>query len=226
MKVVAVIAQKGGAGKTTLALSLAVAAHRDRRSVLVIDLDPQATASKWSDRREDKLPVVTSGQAARLPKLLDAAREGGADLVFIDTPPRVEQASLLAGKAADLILIPCLPTISDLETLNATMELLKYAGQTEALVILNGVPARGTTTEDAEKTVTGMSIPVAPLSLGYRTAYRNAPAFGLTAQEYDPHGKAAQEIKQLYKFIAERVNTLTPKQENTYAPEARLAASH
>jgi len=215
MKVVAVIAQKGGAGKTTLALSLAVAAQRDGQSVLVIDLDPQATATKWADRRKQDTPVITSAQAARLPHLLKTAAANGADLVIIDTPPRVEQASLAAGKAADLILIPCLPAISDLETLSTTMELLKYAGQTQAVVVLNGVPPRGTRREQAEHVVRDLTIAVASVSLGHRTAFPDAAALGLTAQEYDPPGKAAGEIEQLHRFVCKLMNSLTPKHSNS-----------
>src|SRR6266446_3560831 len=69
MHIIAIIAQKGGSGKTTLAVSLAVAAKKTGKSTAVIDLDPQATATKWADRRVDKELVVTSAQAARLPQL-------------------------------------------------------------------------------------------------------------------------------------------------------------
>ena len=67
MKVITVIAQKGGAGKTTLSISTAVAAANDGWSTAVVDLDPQATAATWSDRRESETPVVISAQAARAP---------------------------------------------------------------------------------------------------------------------------------------------------------------
>jgi chromosome partitioning protein len=171
-------------------------------------------------------PVVTSAQAARLPNLLKTAAENAADLVIIDTPPRVEQASLAAGKAADLILIPCLPAINDLETLSTTMKLLKYAEQPQAVVVLNGVPPRGTRREQAEQVIRDMTIPVAPVSLGYRAAFPDAAALGMTAQEYDPSGKASREIEQLHKFVCKLVNSLTPKQDNTNGSQARPAASN
>src|ERR1035441_3982909 len=84
MKVIAVLGQKGGRGKTTRPLSLAVAAHKANKSVAVIDLDPQASACKWGDRRNAD-PVIISVQPARLRNVLATARENGADLVFIDT---------------------------------------------------------------------------------------------------------------------------------------------
>lgn len=226
MKVVAIVSQKGGAGKTTMALSLAVAAQRSGQSVLVIDLDPQATATKWADRRTADTPVVTSAQAARLAHILKTAADNAADLVIIDTPPRVEQSSLAAAKSADLILIPCLPAINDLETLSTTMELLKYANEPKAVVVLNGVPARGSRKDQAENVVRDMVIPIAPVTFGHRTAFPDAAALGQTAQEYDPSGKAADETSKLYKFMCKLLNTKTLEEENTDADEARLAASH
>jgi chromosome partitioning protein len=107
MDVIAVIAQKGGTGKTTLTLALAVAAQLAGKVTAIVDLDPQASASNWSDRREMDSPVVVSAQPARLPHVLTSAEASGAALVLIDTPPRAEQAALAAAKAAHLILIGC-----------------------------------------------------------------------------------------------------------------------
>ena len=106
------------------------------------------------------------------------------------------------------------------------MELLKYAGQPQAVVVLNGVPPRGTRKEQAEHVVRDMTIPVAAISLGHRTAFPDAAALGLTAQEYDRSGKAAGEIQQLHKFVCKLVNSLTPKQDDTDAAETRLATSN
>jgi len=213
MHVIAIVAQKGGTGKTTLALCLAVAATNDGKSVLVVDLDPQATASNWGDRRRCEQPVITSTQAARLPKLLATAAENGADLVFIDTPPRLEQASMAAASAADLILIPCIPAINDLDTLGTTIELLKHAGTTKAIVVLNSAPARGARKEQAEEVVRDMGIMIAPVTFGHRTAFPDAAAFGQTPEEYDPRGKAADETKTLYRFMCKHLTSINLKQE-------------
>ena len=87
MDVIAIVAQKGGTGKTTLAVSLAVAGERDGCTGAIVDLDPQASASNWGDRREADSPVVVSAQPARLGYVLGAAKEQGAELLLIDTPP-------------------------------------------------------------------------------------------------------------------------------------------
>src|SRR5687767_4664673 len=109
MKVIAEDAQKDGTGQTTLTLALAVEAERSGKSVAIVDLDPQATASKWGDRREAQTPVIVSAQPARLHQVLEAAKDQGAEIVLIDTPARSEQAALEAAKAANLVLVPCRP---------------------------------------------------------------------------------------------------------------------
>ena len=150
MEVIAVIAQKGGTGKTTLAISLAVAAQRAGRTAAIVDLDPQATASNWGDRREADSPAIVSAHPVRLAQVLKAAEEGGADLVVIDTPPRAERAAMEAAKASDLVLVPCRPSIFDLETISTTLELLAAVGSKPVAGVLNGVPPRGTKREQAE----------------------------------------------------------------------------
>ena len=115
MKVIAVVSQKGGVGKSTLSLATAVAATAEGLAVAVIDLDPQVTASSWSDRREEETPVVISTQAARLPRVLEAAEGEGADLVVIDTAPRAEQAALgdLNGQGIPVHAVGGLATLTD-----------------------------------------------------------------------------------------------------------------
>src|ERR1700690_408678 len=116
MKTVAVISQKGGAGKTTLAVNLAVAAELSNVATVLIDLDPQASAKTWHDIRARKdAPFVVSAQASRLEEVLEVSRTNGAEFVIIDTAPHSEAAALAAARAADLVLIPCRPSILDLK---------------------------------------------------------------------------------------------------------------
>ena len=119
MFVISLVGQKGGTGKTTVALGLAVAAAHAGHTVAVIDLDPQATASKWKDRRSDENPAVVSAQASRLKPALEVARSSGADYVIIDSAGRSDDSALAAARAADLILIPTRTSILELETLPA-----------------------------------------------------------------------------------------------------------
>jgi chromosome partitioning protein len=143
MKTVAIESQKGGTGKTTTALNLAVAAEKAGQAAVVIDLDPQASAAGWKDTRQAETPVVVSVRPAWLPQTLQAAKEGGAALALIDTAPHAESASLAAAKAADLILIPCRPGILDLRAIGTTAEIVKLAGK-PAFVVLNAIPPGAT----------------------------------------------------------------------------------
>jgi chromosome partitioning protein len=104
MKTIAIISQKGGAGKTTVAIHLAVAAEQNGLKTALFDLDPQASASSWSDKRGNPSPAVVFAQAARLPSLLEQAASQSADLVIIDSAPNADSASLAAARAVDLIL--------------------------------------------------------------------------------------------------------------------------
>ena len=220
MYTIAFLAQKGGTGKTTLALSLAVAATRTGLTVLVIDLDPQATACNWSDRRVQDTPLVIDAQPGRLPAALEKAKQGGVDLVLIDTPARSEQPALAAAKSADLVLIPCRPQAYDLETIPNTQELIALAGNKPSLALLNAVPPRGDRHEQARTFLDRLAVPVCPYMLGQRAAFSDAGALGLTPLEYDASGRAADEIKQVYKYIRRLLDSKTQK-ETAYDPKAR-----
>lgn len=121
MYVVAVVGQKGGIGKTTLSIHLAVAAALAGHTTLLIDLDPQASASKWSDIRQAESPVVISAHASRLRPVLEKAEEQGVTFVILDTPPQLESPISDAAKVADLALIPCRPALFDIHAIEETI---------------------------------------------------------------------------------------------------------
>jgi chromosome partitioning protein len=200
MKTIALLSQKGGAGKTTMALHLAVAAERDGKQAAIIDLDPQASATNWGDSRADESPVVVSAQAARLEKVLSAAREHGAALGIIDTAPHSERDALAAARAADLVIIPCRPSVLDLRAISSTVDLAKLADK-PGVIVLNACPPRGTLADEASRAVSTYDLPVVPIRVGQRAAYVHALTAGQTVQEYEPKGKASDEISQLYKWI-------------------------
>ncbi len=202
MKTIAVLSQKGGVGKTTLALSLAVAATQDGKQTVLIDLDPQATACNWSDRRKAEEPITFDAQPSRLPNALQKAAESGIDIAVIDTPPRSEQAALAAAKVADLVLIPVRPQVYDLETIPNTQELLAVSGSPPALVVLNAISPWGTRHDQAIAAIQRFDIPVCPAMLTQRAAFGDAGTLGQAATEFEPSGKAAREILEVYKEIS------------------------
>lgn len=202
MKVISVVGQKGGSGKTTVAVGLAVEAVRARKHVAIIDLDPQASAANWGDRRgEDVPPAVVSCQASRIGKVLDAARAQGVDLVVVDTPGKSAEAAIAAVKVANHVLIPVEPHMSSLETLVNLDELLAIAGKPDATIIINKAPPLGRRHEDAREAITAQGFSIAPTILYQRAAYADATNLGATASEYDPKGKAAAELSSLYNDI-------------------------
>jgi chromosome partitioning protein len=201
MKTVAILSQKGGTGKTTISLHLAVAAQRAGQAVVVIDLDPQASAAGWKDSRSAENPIVVSVPASRLPQALKAATEGQADLVVIDTAPHASDVALAAAEAADLVLIPCRPGILDLRAIGTTARTVKLAGK-RAFVVLNTVPPRASNVlADARAAVAVHGLDVAPIALQQRAAYAHSLTAGQTAQEYERVGKAADEIGELYAWV-------------------------
>jgi chromosome partitioning protein len=204
MYTVAVISQKGGAGKTTLAVHLAVEAENAGFSTAIIDLDPQASATAWGDSRRQESPAVVSAQASRLRQVLATAERGGAGLAIIDTAPHSESVALAAAREADLILIPCRPAILDLRAISQTVDLARIASK-PAAVVLNAVPPRGPLAGEAVQAVRGYDIKVAPIRLTQRAAFVHCLTAGLTAREFEPDGKAAQEVRELFRWLIRRL---------------------
>lgn len=212
MKTIAIISQKGGAGKTTMTLHLAVAAARAGYNSAVIDLDPQASSAKWSDRREAELPVVMSAHASRLTHEVKRIQEMGGDMLFLDTAPHSDSAALEAAKMADLVLIPCRPAILDMEAIINTLDLVRTT-KTPVFVVMNAVAPQGRERLEATEAITDHGVQVAPYWFVERVAYARSLITGQTAQEFEPEGKAAQEVENMHMFICEQMNMSTKNKE-------------
>jgi chromosome partitioning protein len=213
MYTIALLIQKGGSGKTTLAISLATTAAADGLTALIVDLDPQTSACNWHDRRVAanpgaQNPLCLSAQPSRLAAVLREAGEGGIDLVIIDTPAKSSDAALAAAKVADLVLVPCKPQTFDLETVKSTREIIALAGGKPALAILNDVGAVGNRHEQAKAFLQNEGLPVCPYSFGHRVCFGDAVFFGKSATEHDPRGKGAEECRNVYKYTIRIVRKL------------------
>ena len=204
MFTVALIGQKGGSGKTTVALGLATTAAAVGEEVAVIDLDPQASATKWKDRRAAlNNPAVVSCQVSRLRHTLEAAKSSGADLVVIDSPGKNDSAAVEAAKVADLVLVATRPGVFDMETLPAIRDLLRIAGNPPAFVVFNHMHPQGNRIADQfkEMTIGYADLPSCPAHLCQRASYADAPTAGKSVQEIEPEGKAAAELQRLYLWV-------------------------
>ena len=217
MPTIAIISQKGGAGKTTLALHLAAAAEDAGHTALVIDLDPQATASQWAAWRKDAPPVVIDSAPPRLAAKIEQATQQGASFIVIDTPPHADSAASAAVEAADLVLIPCRPSAFDLAAVQTTASLVKMRGKPAFVIFTAGSPTAPRMYDEAAQVVQGYGLESCPHIIPDRAAFRHAAAEGKTAMEIEPNGKAAEEIRQLYKWACEHVNMQTSKKRRTAA---------
>jgi chromosome partitioning protein len=207
VKTIALIAQKGGVGKTTLAINLAVASGL---RTAIFDLDQQESAAIWADRRKSDQPHVEFITERRLHEGLKAAERGAFDLSIIDTPPAAGPQAFTAAQAADLILIPCRPSLVDLDAIRRTAQLVKSAA-VPAFVVFNAAPHSATTLlEDARAIAHEAGLSAAPIVLRERSAYRASWPLGKAVVETEPDSKAAQEIREFKDWVLAQLQVCTP----------------
>lgn len=202
-KVLAVISQKGGCGKTTLCVHLAAYARQQGLHPAIIDLDQQKSAMKWNDRRAQTDPHsphldAAHATAARLPELIDLAAKSGVDLVIIDTAPHANAAAALAAQAADAVLIPCRPATFDLDAMVSTWEIVETTQKPAAIVLNAARRSKRKVAEAREALETQLDARVLDNVVHDWVALEDAVADGRAVHEYDPESNAAAEIRQLY----------------------------
>lgn len=207
MPAIALLSQKGGSGKSTLAIHLAAAAG----DALLIDTDPQRSATGWWQSREADLPEVVAVPAADVRRALGLGRRAWT---FIDTPPQVGEAARLVAEAADYVLLPVRPAILDLRAIHATVTIVQAAGKPGAIVINAGLPGRGTAeagpVTDARKAMAVYPLPVSPVAVAQRAAFAHALAAGQVAAEFEPGGRAAGEIERLWRWVRAKTASTEP----------------
>lgn len=198
MRTLAVIAQKGGAGKTTLTRNIAVAAAAEGQRVLCIDLDPQQSLRAWWSARTAEQPAMLDtdprpDELAALAKQLD----GKIDLLVIDTPPAapVWIADVLA--VADLVAVPVRPSPDDLRAVGATIKALNATRAPFAFVMSQTPRAR--LTEEAAR-VLAQHGRVAPTNIAQRVSYSETAASGAGVIE-TKDSKAAAEIAAVWEYL-------------------------
>jgi len=214
MLTIAVVSQKGGAGKTTLSIHLAVAAQEAGLASVIVDTDPQATASRWAKWRGDKDPdVIDCASHILLPDKLEALARAGAEVVVIDTPPAADIMAREACRAAQVLLIPCRPRALDLDAIRTTAELAVASAKPAYVVFMAGPPKGARLYPQASEVVAKIGLKVAPVFLPERAAYHHSLADGLTALETEPGGKAAEDVTLLWQWLFTAASTVTRNQK-------------
>lgn len=199
--VISSLHSKGGVGKTTVALSTADALFRDGHSVLVLDTDPQGTASSWSQAQELDGPMVVGAPSAdKLEHELDRL-SASYDAVIIDGSAQLKGSTGSIIRLSDLVLIPIQPSPADIWATQSLVELIKdrraVVGTPAAGFVLNCVVAGTNVADDVTDVLDEMGLPVLA-RLHRRVSFVEALVTGETPLTYEPRGKAAKEIRALY----------------------------
>lgn len=202
MRVLAITAAKGGVGKSTLAVHMAALAESVGVKTVLVDLDDQS-ARHWGEARQKPRPIVVNPPAELLHQVLDAAKEEGAGLVIIDTPPKAAADILPAAKAAHFTLVPTRPGPFDLRAVQRTLDLLDSIKARYA-VVLNHAPPNARALLDEARAFLAPA-PIAPVVLANRVAFSHALIAGGSVTEFEPNGRAAAEMLALWDFVKEEL---------------------
>lgn len=203
-RVIALLGQKGGSGKTTLAVHLGVAAQESGYSVGILDCDPQGSAHSWVSLRVNGDPAVARLRPQQVDAYLETAKKLRLNLMVIDTAPHATTAVYDAIVRADLVLLPCRPTVLDLSAIERAVVIAEAAKRPGAFV-LNACQPRCEETTLSRGVLETYPFPLAPVAIGQRQAYVRAMSTGSAVTEFEPHGKAAAEMRTLWSWIAGRL---------------------
>jgi chromosome partitioning protein len=209
MAVVSIAQRKGGAGKTTLAVQLGVAWLATGKRVAMLDIDPQESLLTWFELRRRRLGDHANGLLVlglsgwRLASELGRLRPN-FDHILVDSPPHAETDAKTAIREADLALLPCQPNALDVWATKATLEFAEGA-RTDALLVLNRVPARGRAADMMRAEIKAAGWPLATASLGNRQAFAASIGEGRGVAETAPGSPAGQEIAALAREILARL---------------------
>jgi chromosome partitioning protein len=224
MRTIVLATQKGGSGKSTLTIGLALAARNAGHHVRLIETDPQGTLSNWQSRRGIVEPMVEAiYNVGRLESRLEALARGGVTLAIIDTASGLSAVTAAAIRCADLCLIPARPSVTDIEASAATLKAV-LAWKKPFAFVLNQTPVRGRRIDNAALALGGenaveMDKLLARPFISMRNDHQDALASGRAVSEYAPTSKSAEEIGQLWQWAEARLSGGAPAPD-AHAPEA------
>jgi chromosome partitioning protein len=239
VKTITVNSRKGGAGKTTVSVSLAMAARQAGLKVVLADMDPLRSSSEILRSRAEAAAMLVEANAGKLWVLQEHCRKSGCDLLIIDTPTNPESEIVHCMTHSDLVLAVTRPTILDLAAVRDTIALVQRT-PTPGLVVLNQCPPKRNGEEnpvvtDAVQRLRFGKLPVAKAVLRSRLAYQHAFASNCGVTEWDLNSEAAAEVLWLLAEISKHLalapaknaplpRTLRRKPQGTSAVRAMQAA--
>lgn len=215
MLVIAFCNQKGGVGKTTIVINLAIAALRNGVATSVLDLDTQKSAERFAELRTDltgeETPVVVHGTADNLKDMVETAREGGVQLLMLDCPGALDRTMLLAATLADVVIVPTRSSVLDQHALRDTLDYLDMSGKSDkCLVVLNAArEGRDGGIDEVAAVADGFGVPVAATQIEDLRAFSVTLGKGRAVVEAGARGKAAQSIEGLLDEIGAHHKQIT-----------------
>jgi chromosome partitioning protein len=204
MHVLALVAQKGGCGKSTLSVGLAVAAMVNGDRVALIEADAQGTLSKWKERRDDPYPrLVRVADPSDMEPAISSLQADGIWLAIIDTAATSNRLAMRAIERADFCLIPARPSPADIEASIPTLIAIRRLNRRFAY-ILNQTPSRGGRLSEAATSLHSLGVLALPY-VGLRNDHQDALGAGLGVTEFAQMGKAAEEIRALWGWVLKQL---------------------
>ena len=178
----------------------AVAATEAGESVVVIDTDPQKSATVWGDARSQEVPIVATAAASELGRVLEAADQERMTLAIVDTAPHAAPDATRIVRAVDLVAIPVRPTAFDIAAAGSAVDIVKAAG-VRAVFVLSACPFRSPEIAETRTVLAEYGLPIAPVEIIDRRAFARAVATGRAVTEFESDGKAATEIRALWAWL-------------------------
>lgn len=210
MRVIALTSDKGGMGKSTVAINLACAAVDGEFETAILDLDPQASVGRWARVRKKAglkaKPFAEVCVPIDVEDRLEELKAAGAQLVLLDTAGRDNNAITSAIAAADLVLIPCHPTDLELSTLGPTLARLRADHKPHYVMLIDWSAGAARRRNDATAAIERAGGRVAPVAYTHRADYRVAIEQGQGVTEYQPYQAASREIRAVWNWLRVEVN--------------------